>query len=516
MGILKPAYQKAIIDSIIAGINANTAQYYAFAANPVAYPASVPTLTEDDMSSVTDFNTTIEFGKKLANSDFAYMIRNIVWTANTRYDRYDNTISLANSDYYVIAPPSIVGGDYLVFKCIDNNSNGLSTEVPDQLQTQSFTKADSYIWRYVASISSAHYSKFATTDFVPLYSNSSVIADADQNAGIEVVVVANGGTGYACYHDGHVQSVVNTTVIQIETDASNDNDFYVNNAIYIYNDISVGGQLLTIADYVSNTTGKWVYLASAANTSSITTGVTNYKISPRLVFDHDGTSDPAGYTTINTTSNSITGAVIIDPGTSISRASVSIASNTVYGSGANLYCIAPPPGGHGSDVFSELHVTGLGIAFQFSGTESNTISGVVPYNKIGVVTNLYSLNANNTKGTAFSSNTFSQVLQGTVSPSATFTVGDTVTGNTSGAVGQVAFSNSSTIMLTGDKDFANGEYITSSNGDVTTALTITTRGDIYAKSINPIYVQNTDNIQRSNTQNEAFKIIVKFTSNTGG
>jgi hypothetical protein len=514
MGLLKPGYNKAIIDSIIAGINANTAQYYAFAGNPVTYDGAVPAETADDLTSAAAFNQSIEFGKKLANTDFAYMIRNIVWTANTNYARYDNTIDISNSDYYVIAPPAIVGGDYLVFKCIDNNGNGKSTEIPDQIQTQSFTKSDSYTWRYVASISDAHYKKFATADHVPLYSNSSVIADADLNAGVEVVVVSNGGTGYACHHDGQIQSIVNTSVLQIELDAASDNDFYVNNSIYIYNDISVGGQLLTIADYVANTTGRWVYVSPAANTDSITTGVTNYKITPRLVFDHDGTSDPKGYVTINTTSNSILSAVIVDPGTGISRVSVSVVSNTVYGSGANLYCIAPPPGGHGSDVFSELKVSAIGIGFQFSGTESNTISGLIPYNKIGIITGLHALNANNTKGSAFSSNTFSQVLRATVSPSATFTVGELVTGNTSGAKGYVAFSNSTTLMLTGDKDFSNGEYITSSNGSLSTAITISTLGDIYTKSINPLYVQNTDNIQRSNTQNEAFKIVISF--NSGG
>jgi hypothetical protein len=116
------------------------------------------------------------------------------------------------------------------------------------------------------------------------------------------------------------------------------------------------------------------------------------------------------------------------------------------------------------------------------------------------------------KSTRYSANVFSEVLKATLSPilSSLFAVGDTVNGNTSGAIGTVVFCNTSTVYLTGDKNFSNNEYITSSNGSVTTTLVINTLGDVYTKNIKPLYVQTIDTVTRTNTQNEAFKLIIQI------
>ena len=83
-----------------------------------------------------------------------------------------------------------------------------------------------------------------------------------------------------------------------------------------------------------------------------------------------------------------------------------------------------------------------------------------------------------------------------------------ISGNTSLANGIVAFSNSSVVYIVGDKDFSNGEVVTS-NGQ-SANITITALGDIYAKDIVPLYMQNTDTITRSATQNEAFKVVINI------
>ena len=116
------------------------------------------------------------------------------------------------------------------------------------------------------------------------------------------------------------------------------------------------------------------------------------------------------------------------------------------------------------------------------------------------------------KGTRYSSNTFNEVLKANLSPilSSLFAVGSTVSGNTSGAVGTVVFCNTSTVYLTGDKYFANNEYITNSNGSITTTLVINTLGDVYTKGMKPLYVQTVDTVARTNTQNESFKLIIKI------
>lgn len=509
MALIRGNYKKAIIEELVASITANTSRYYAFAAGPAPYSGAVP----DDIDNVANtsaiFAWNMIFGKRIANTDIIPVIRNITWTTNTVYDRYDDLdTALANSDFYVIVTPSIVGGDYTIFKCIDNANGVASVDKPDQIQATTFEKSDGYKWRYITSVPTSTYNKFSTTNYFPIVANSSIAASALENSSVDVVVVDNGGMGYSCYNSGSIRSIVNTTYMQIESNASPYADFYTQSGIYIYNpEGDPAGQIFQITAYeiVGNT--RYVALDHAANTSLYVAGVTEYQIAPYVKFETDGTT-PKAYCSINTTANSILSVTVIDPGSDITRCTTTIVSNTSYGSGANVRSIIPPSGGHGANPIVELGCQGMSLSFSFSNTESNTIPTNIQFNKVGIMRNPYILNANNTKGGAFSTNTFSQVLKANVSPSATFTVGDTVTGATSGAVGIVAFSNSTVLYLTGDKHFSNNETITGTSN--TTDITITTLGAVWQKEIQALYYQNANNIARSNTQNEQFRVILKI------
>lgn len=514
MGKLLPSFRKAVIDEIIDNISSNTSQYYVFASNPVAYTGNTPALTDDDHSNyfINDWN--LLFGKRLNTVDLAPCVHNHKWTSNTvynRYDNYDEFLYSSNTGYYVIVEPSTLGGNYNVFKCIDNANGSPSTIKPETIQTSTFETSDGYKWRYITSVTTSNYIKFATDDYFPLYVNTAVSTAAQTQSGVEVLMIANGGAGYAAYHSGNVVSVISNTLIQIENNASVDNDFYTKNSIYLYNTTSATAQLFGVNRYVSNSVGNWVFLDGNANTQNIEPNQTQYIISPKVVISTDGDNQPSAYCTINATSNSIDTIVLLDYGSNIQRANVDIQSNTIYGSGANVYAIVPPPGGHGYDPVSELDVKGFCIGFNFTGSQSNTIvTSNVVYNKIGLLKNPYYLNVDGTKGNSFYVNTFSQVLKGDItSVSGTFSVEDEIVGNTSGAIGTVVFANSSQLYLTGDKTFIDGEYVALANGKASAVLSINTLGDIYVKDIKPLYVQNINNINRSGDQTESFKLIIQ-------
>ena len=513
MGKILPTFRKAIIDEILDNISSNSTQYYVFASNPVAYTGNTPALTNDDYSNyfINDWN--LLFGKRLQIFDVVPSVRNNKWVSNTVYNRYDNRDELlysSNTGFYVVTEPSTTGGSYNVFKCIDNANGSPSTIKPTTIQTSTFETSDGYKWRYITSVTNVNYIKFATDDYFPVYVNTAVTSAAQTHSGVEVLMIANGGSGYACYHSGNIASVISNTVIQIENSASVDNDFYTKNSIYIYNDTSATAQLLGVSRYVSNTIGNWIYLDGYANTDNIEPNQTHYIISPKVVISTDGDTQPSAYCTINATSNSIDTIVLLDSGSNIQRANVSIQSNTIYGSGANVYAIVPPPGGHGSDPASELDVKALSVGFNFTGSQTNTIVINALYNKIGLIKNPYYLNVDGTKGNAYFVNTFSQVLRGGLSSlSGSFAAENVVVGNTSGAIGTVVYANSSVIHLTGDKTFVDGEYIALANGSASAALSIDTLGDIYVKDIKPLYVQNINNINRSGDQTESFKLIIQ-------
>lgn len=510
MGVLLPNFKQSIIDNILYSITSNDSNYYVCGSNPVP-DVSTPDISTDVYDEYFLHNWDLLFGKKLANTDIVPVIRNIPWVSNTIYDRYDNTIEdLDQLDYYVITSPSELNGNYLVFKCIDNANGAPSTQIPDKIQPNSFTKSDGYTWRYITTISAANYSKFATTNYVPIAANAEMTNTAFINSGIEVVVISSEGMNYSSYGNGIVQGVVNSTVIQIGNDSSVDNDFYTNNSIYFTNNDEATSQLRIVSHYISNSIGNWIYLNTPANTQNIQVATTEYLISPRVQFESDATVPSIAYATINAISNTINSVVIIDTGYGVSWANAQIISNTSYGSGANVYAICPPPGGHGFNVFTELSVQGLGIAVKFSNTESNTIPVNVNYNRINVIRNPKYLNSNNSIGNNYTANTFSSVLQANLSPPTSFSVGMKVIGQTTNSLGTVAFCNSTNIFLTGDKSFENGEIILGDDDITTAVLSINTLGDIYTKDIQPLYIENISNVERSNSQSESYKLIIKL------
>lgn len=509
MGQLLKIFKKSIVEDFLNSINSNAAVYYAFASNPVPTDDD-PVNTADDYSNINRSNWNLLFGKRISNTDIFAVTKHISWTSNTVYDKYDDTATDLDTAEYFVAVTTSPSEPRHVFKCLDNANGAPSTYTPDLVQATSFTKADGYMWRYMYSISDSNFEKFATEDYIPLMPNTVIQAVAPNYTGVEVVKITNAGSGYVSYHDGIVRAVVNTTLMQVENEAISINDFYTRNGIYFYNTIEPTSQLRYITDYVANVSGNWVYLNEAANTELVVPGITNYKISPRVVFDTDGTEQPSAYSIVNTTTDTIESIVMLNIGNGINRANATIQSNTIYGSGATLHCIVPPPGGHGFDPSSELGVEGIVITFSFNEDELNTIQTDISYNKVGIYKDPYGLVDNNTKGPKYYDLTFDQLLHATLSPTIELANNEIITGLTSGAQGLIVKREINMLSMVGDKNFANGETIVSANGDLSSTINVGAIGDIYTKDLTPLYVKNIADVYRANNQVESFKLVIKI------
>jgi len=514
MSKILPSYKKSIIEELINSISTNTSNYYIFGANPIEFANTIPTIANNESNFSYEFINRMIFGKKITKNDIYPIINSNLWESNTVYQFYDQTSNTlySNNNYYVVSDPNEVGGVYNVYKCIDNNNGANSTVDPGTIGTPSqpttFQTVDGYKWRYVTTVSATIYNRFFSDDYMPIYANNILVASANNYAGVEKIIVSNTGTGYSAYTNGIIQSIVNSTLIQIEAVANPSNFYYNNNAIYMYNSSLGTAQLSNVSNYIVNSTGNWVILEKEANTTIILPSQTEYLITPKLVFDTDGDTFPIGYAIVNTSINAISGVQILDIGSNITRANVYIESS--FGSGANIYAIVPPPGGHGSDPVKELNVKGFVVGIRFSNNENSTIvTSNTVYNKIGIIKNPYILETNNTKGALYTANTFDSLLKFTVSPSHTFTLGETVIGSNSKAQGIVVFSNSTQTFLTGEKQFQSGEYVGNTSVGNVTVITIISRGDIYTKDLSPLYVNNINNVNRSNTQTETFKIFIQ-------
>lgn len=512
MGKLTSAQKKSMYDEMLANITADISSYYAFGSNPVPIDGGdAEPLQTNDFEMFQNPDYRMIFGKKLNNLNFMPVINKVMWQSGTVYTPYDNKKNISSSLFYVISIPQIMGGDYKVFKCIDNNNGAASTIDPGSIsiQQQTVRTSDGYKWRYLTSISSTDFVKFSTTFYSPITSNATIQNSASELSKLEKIVVTNTGSGYLSYHSGKLGGYINSTALFLDSNASSNSGFYTNNSIYVY-DTSNNYQLFRITNHYPSLDKKVVIIDSPANVSIISSSGVSYIISPTVKIDSDSplTDLPTAYSVINATSNSISSIIVLNGGSKISRANVSISSN--FGSGASCYAIVPPPGGHGYNPPVELNMVGFCINFSFSNSEVSTIPTNVTYNKVGILKNPYYIDGNTyyKSVNTYKSATFNQLLSGNVSYS--FTVGDIVYGSNSNAKAIVAWANTSYVSLVGDYNFINGESLNNSNGASLSTITIQNRPDVFTKDITPIYINNINNINRSNTQTETHKLIIKI------
>ena len=95
---------------------------------------------------------------------------------------------LENCIFYVVTD------EYNVYKCLDNNLNGVSTSKPSGTTVDPITLADGYQWKFLYSIPIALRNKFFTDQYMPV-----VTALRNQfysNGNIQTIRIAKAGSGY--------------------------------------------------------------------------------------------------------------------------------------------------------------------------------------------------------------------------------------------------------------------------------------------------------------------------------
>lgn len=183
--------------------------YYVFAARHT--PWSNDNVPPDPTDSVDEtFYNIYEnmiFGKKVNVTDIKHMINNYEWTSGTVYAQYDNTDgTLPAKRFYVVVPES---GSYSVFKCLSNNKGAASTQSPSITETSAddevyITTGDGYQWKYMYSITTDQYNKFATSDKIPVVPNQDVVDNAVDGA-IDFIEVVEGGSRYFSVANGVIK-----------------------------------------------------------------------------------------------------------------------------------------------------------------------------------------------------------------------------------------------------------------------------------------------------------------------
>ena len=162
-----------------------------------------PLQANSSVTSLYEVYRNMIGGKLITGNDIYHCIPRINWTQGTVYDRYDHcTCSLIlfnpNTQFYIVTP------NWDVYKCLSNNNDGPSQNVPIQkITTGSVQELDGYIWKYMYTIPAAEQLRFTTEDYIPVKTlsndDNSLQWDVQENAtdgSIDYIHVVNGGSGY--------------------------------------------------------------------------------------------------------------------------------------------------------------------------------------------------------------------------------------------------------------------------------------------------------------------------------
>ena len=453
----------------------------------------IPPTPADDVSSefyVWDQTTA---GKNIASGDVSYAIPRRDWANSTTYDMYEDNISssnlttsgasnLYNSTFFFRT------SDNRIYKVIDNNAGtAYSGTEPSSESTSPFAQGG-YILKYMYTITAAEQTKFLTTDFMPVSTDTTVSAAAT-NGKIESLIIT-AGSGY---EDGTYYTAIQGDGTSAGTSSGAIVKFIVSSG--------------AIASFgLTDGTDTTIYAAGAAYTY----GTTN--LSDATVF----------------TGTDLTGAVT---------------SNDIDGgSGGAIQVVISPKNGHGYDAVKELGGHYVMMNTLFIGAERDDLLTGNDFRNISIAADPTTYGTSTVASDSTIRQTYAAKL---TSVSGTFSDDEKITQTTTGSIGKVVEWDSTNSILyyqqerygdygtnssTGDFTAFSGENaitgatssavgtpdasadsaVTLANGYTLTFTDGYANPELQPDSGDIIYTENRSPISRATDQTEDIKIIVEF------
>ena len=453
--------------------------------------ASPPTPADDVTSEFYVWDQTIA-GKNIASTDISYALPRLDWANSTTYDMYEDNVSSSNlstsgaSSLYD-ATFFFRTSDNRIYKVIDNNGGtAYSGAEPTSESSSSFAQGG-YILKYMYTITASEQTKFLTTDFMPVSTDSTVSAAATDGAIESVIVTAGSG-----YTDGTYYVAVNGDGTSAGTSSGAIIGFTVSSN--------------AIADFgLTSGTDTIVYADGAAYT----------------------------YGTVTLTDATVYSDVTLE--------TAADSGDIDNGSGGAIQIVISPKNGHGSDAVAELAGHYVMLNTLFIGAERDDVLAGNDFRNIAIVVDPTTYGTATVATDATIRQTYAAKL---TSVTGTFTVDEKITQATTLAVGKVVEWDSTNSILYFQQErytdygttsvgaytaFSGAYVITGADSsavgtpDATADSAVTLSGgytitfsdgyatpELQADSGNIIYNENRSPISRATDQTEDIKIVVEF------
>ena len=527
-----------------------------------------------------DFQRRVIFGNKITNNDVRYMFKSITWTQNTVYDDFDDTQDVSLLNMFVTI--TNLEGNHYVFKCLDNNNGGPSTVAPsinvgaaggiDPSTYESAGSSDSYIWKYMFSVSNSDAQIHSTTDSLPLPypAYGDVLVKAAAKESISQVLIENtpnslfskcvfgpgtvdpvdDPTGVLTSSTVELSSVTGLTPTDpiarnITIKISPKTGAFLDTATNAYTNLYLwrnDGEIYDIVSANVNNANGVEILATIDTThtrASFTDGARTYKLLPKIkvsrsvasgtpciaygVIDRFGTLVKVAFNNKGSKYKYASAELLLPPGVK-AAAGFGNLTPTV------LRAVVSPTGGHGSNPVNEMSMSRLSVITNFSG-DHPLIPNSNYYTKVALVKN--PIFADSTKPPQFDNRAIITVandktaiavvgndaIQEVALSGGSGTESETVVGRIHSAV--YDGTNTKIYLVDVSGDFQNiyqtgNIYIRDTSGDLSPPITINNAStDVVYGNYSPytgeiLHFVDFDPIQRQLDRKEKIKFIFDF------
>jgi hypothetical protein len=520
--------------------NTNTTVGYVFIGNNTEYAdeGSPPNIEDTVKEEKTVWDNMIA-AKKVAGGDVELVIPRVLWTANTKYRQFDDTISFATlfsaNTTQNLKGMYVMTSERNVYKCVSNaiTSNGVtsnSTVMPTGTYTTSngnIATSDGYIWKYMYNVKPSN--KFLTVDWMPV-PESTAQFDYDVSATgvvpgelVSVIVTANGSNYREAsnivvdsYASGSKHLAFSNTVIVREV-------FSISSLANLAN-MTISGTGIATGTYISaieDSNGNITLSSSTTANGGGANTLSHLAFATRVYIDGDGTGVIANTVISNTSINaSAVEANIAQIKVTTIGKSYTVANAYIYGSGsgATARVILPPKYGHAYNSSKELFANNVMVAVrigEIDATEGGKISANTNFRQYGLLINPHKYNSTGSVSLANANTIFVQTSNVTVVSGSAYLLNEYVFQGSdptnSKAYGFVVDQDANVIKISKKYgSFDVGAILTGADSGIQRVITASSNPDLEPYTGDIVYAENTTKIDREEGQAENIKLIVRF------
>ena len=226
---VKTQLATSIGEAVFSEIVSRSSRYYYYVGKNLPY--NITDTLEEPVNNLSYENTTrseIVYLKEIKSSDVAFITKRYDWVINNVYDIYDDSYSISNLAYSGASTLEdarfyVVTDTFNVYKCISNNNNSKSTVKPVYTDSEQFTTADGYVWKFMLNVPIGLRNKFLYGDYMPI--STSIKNSFYSSGNIDNIKIDAKGSGYTG----------GATTLTISGDGYLENNPYIINSLNITN-----------------------------------------------------------------------------------------------------------------------------------------------------------------------------------------------------------------------------------------------------------------------------------------